>query len=96
MPLYEYRCLDCSELQEEYRSVADRDKTPDCNICGGITKKIISGYRVHGDFDPYYDENLETYVRSKQHRKHVMKAQGLEEHYGQNWHTSAKKTRKVG
>ena len=94
MPIYEYRCHLCKELTDAFRSVADRDTCPDCKHCGSGTKKIISGYKVHSDMVPYYDENLQTHIQSKQHRRSVMKAQGVEEHFGQNWHTSAVKHRK--
>ena len=77
--------------------MADREVCPSCEKCDGITRKIISlKYAVHGDFDPYFDDNLETYITSKQHRKRVMQEQGVAEHFGQNWHTSDKKHRKVG
>lgn len=94
MPLYEYRCQTCKELTEAFRSVAERDNTPKCS-CGGETKKIISAYRTHGDLTPYYDDNLETFIHSKQHRRQVMKEQGVSENYGQGWYTSAVKHRKV-
>lgn len=83
-PIYEARCQDCGELTDYYRSVANRDDTPKCE-CGGETKKIISRYAVQGDFEPYYDENLETHVKSKQHRKKVMKEQGVSEMIGKGW-----------
>jgi putative FmdB family regulatory protein len=92
--LYEYRCLSCSEITEAHRRVNERDDCPECDVCGSATKKIISGYRVHGDLAPYFDENLETYISSKQHRQQVMREQGVYEHYGQGWHTSAKKVRR--
>ena len=84
MPIYEYRCDLCGEVTDAYRSVADRDQAPEC-LCGGKTQKIISRSRVHGDFAPYYDENLETHIKSKQHRKKVMKEQGVSEMIGKGW-----------
>ena len=98
MPIYQYRCLesDCAEITEVFRRVDEYLNCPSCERCGSKTRKIISRHFVHGDFDPYYDDNLETFITSKQHRKVVMKAQGVEESFGQNWHTSAKKHRKVG
>jgi len=93
MILYEYRCLLCKEITEALRDIDDRDDCPPCD-CGGETKKIISAYRVHGDMQPYYDDNLETHIQSKQHRQKVMKQQGVEENFGQNWHTSAVKHRR--
>jgi putative FmdB family regulatory protein len=83
--LYEYRCLSCKETTEAHRSVADRNNAPECSHCGGITRKIISIQRVHSDFAPYYDENLETHIQSKQHRKKVMKEKDVYEAYGKGW-----------
>jgi putative FmdB family regulatory protein len=85
MPTYEYRCYSCKEITEGFRSVADRDDSPECSQCGGNTRKIISVQRVHPDFAPYYDDNLETHIESKQHRKKVMKEKGVYEAYGKGW-----------
>ena len=82
--LYEYRCHSCEEITECVRSIADRNNAPTCE-CGGTTRKIISIQRVHPDFEPYYDENLQTGIKSKQHRKRVMKEQGVSEAYGKGW-----------
>ncbi len=91
--LFEYRCKDCKKITEALRSVADRNNCPPC-LCGGKTKKIISLYQVHGDIKPYYDDNLETFIQSKQHRREVMKQQGVSENFGQGWYTSAIKHRR--
>lgn len=95
MPIYEYRCKECDHVTDAYRSVDNRNDVPECESCSGETKKIISAYHMHGDLTPYYDENLETHIQSKQHRRQVMAAQGVEEHFGQGWHTSARKVRKA-
>ena len=92
MPTYEYQCADCQQITEAWRRVDDRNNCPACE-CGGETKKIVSGYKVHADMEPYYDENLQTYIKGKQHRQQVMKEQGVFENYGQNWHTSGRKAR---
>lgn len=91
---YEYRCVNCKEITDAMRSVDDRDNCPTCD-CGGKTKKIISSYTVHGDMAPYYDENLGCHITGKQHRARVMKEQGVSEYFGQGWHTSARKNRRV-
>ena len=85
MPIYEYRCQTCEEITEGFNSVADRDNAPPCDSCGKETRKIISLYRVHGDFEEYYDDNLETHIKSKQHRKKVMKEKDVVEMYGKGW-----------
>lgn len=94
MMIYSYRCMTCKEVTDASREIDDRNNAPPCEHCGKETRKIISLYRVHRDLDPYYDDNLETFVQSKQHRKQVMQQQGVSEHFGQNWHTSAIKKRK--
>lgn len=85
MPLYSYRCKSCEELTDAFRSVDDRDNAPKCS-CGGETRKIISLYRVHSDLTPYYDDNLQSHIKSKQHRQKVMKEQGVAEKFGKGWH----------
>ena len=86
MILYQYRCQSCDEIAEALRAVEDRNRAPKCDECGGATRKIISlSYRVIPDFEPYYDENLQTGIKSKQHRKKVMKEQGVSEAYGKGW-----------
>ena len=84
MPIYSYRCNACQEVTEAFRSVSNRHDTPDCE-CGSDTRKIISPYSVHPDFEPYYDDNLETGIKSKQHRKQVMREKGVSEAYGKGW-----------
>jgi putative FmdB family regulatory protein len=93
MPIYQYECGDCQEITDAWRSVAERNDCPKCE-CGGETKKIISAYHAHGDLEPYFDDNLQTFIQSKQHRKQVMQEQGVFENIGQGWYTSARKTRK--
>ncbi len=83
MILYEYQCLDCEKITEALRTVDDRNNCPECK-CGGETKKIISKSAVHSDFVPYLDENIgsePTWIKSKQHRKKVMKENGVTDGY---------------
>ena len=83
--IYEYRCQECNKITEAVRSVDDRNNVPECEHCGGRTRKIISVSKVHGDFEPYYDDNLETHIQSKQHRKKVMKEKDVYEIVGKGW-----------
>lgn len=85
MPIYVARCLTCEETTDYVRSVAERNDLPNCGHCGGDTKKIIAPYAVVPDFEPYYDDNLQTGIKSKQHRKQVMKEKGVSEMYGKGW-----------
>jgi hypothetical protein len=95
IPIYAYRCV-CGSTQDEYRKIAERDQAPVCDICGTVTTREIVPTSVAPDLKPYFDDNLETFIHSKQHRREVMKAQGVSEKFGQHWWTgeSAKRKRK--
>lgn len=93
MILYQYRCRDCEEVTDALREIEDRDNALTCE-CGGDTRKIISLYHVHSDLEPYYDDNLGTFIEGKQHRQRVMADKGVSENYGQGWFTSSVNHRK--
>jgi putative FmdB family regulatory protein len=82
MPLYVYECR-CGKRAEEFRSVAERNDAPKC--CGKPMQKQLGGHRVIGDVEPYYDENLEAPVKSRQHRAQLMKERGVYEKFGKGW-----------
>ena len=84
--LYSYQCLTCHEIKDEFRSVEDRNDPVICD-CGAAMSKLLGGHRVIGDMQPYFDDNLQTYVKTRQHRQQVMREQGVSEAYGKNWHT---------
>jgi putative FmdB family regulatory protein len=42
MPTYEYKCLDCDEVFEEFQKITDPPIT-NCRRCGGEVKRLISG-----------------------------------------------------
>ncbi len=53
--IYEYKCIECSDVTEDIRSMQDRDKLGICKLCGADTKKIMSATRstldpISGDF----------------------------------------------
>jgi putative FmdB family regulatory protein len=85
MPLYTYECSGCCITKDEFRKLAERNDAPSCDMCAKPMVKIIGGHNVVGDFDPYYDDNLQAYVRSKQHRRQLMKEQDVSEKYGKGW-----------
>jgi putative FmdB family regulatory protein len=39
VPLYEYRCAECRNVQSEFRSVAERDNAPECH---GHMRRILT------------------------------------------------------
>jgi hypothetical protein len=84
MPLYTYS--HCEIEQDEFRSVADRNNGPPCPKCGAPMAKIIARAKAHSDLAPYYDDNLETHIESRRHRRQVMRDKGVYEKYGKGWH----------
>ena len=86
MPTYTYSCEVCGTEKDEFRSIAERNNGPEC--CGEQMQKIITLGYVITDMEPYYDENLETYVKSRQHRNEVMREHGVydrREFKGHRW-----------
>ena len=90
MPIYTYECDECGAIKDEFRKIEERDASPECDLCRTNMRKVISSYYVVGDVAPYYDDNLQAHIRSKQHRRDVMREQGVTEKFGDDWHTSRK------
>lgn len=42
MPTYEYKCLECDKVFEEFQKMTDPPITS-CRFCGGVVKRLISG-----------------------------------------------------
>lgn len=83
--LYDYACPKCHAHTEEFRSVENRNDAPICK-CGSQMRKVLSISKPIGDLEPYYDENLEAPVKSRQHRAQLMKERGVYEKFGKGWH----------
>ncbi len=49
MPIYRYRCDGCKEIRDEFRSIADRDRAPECH---GEMQRVIVPTMVNV-FTPY-------------------------------------------
>lgn len=90
--IYQWEC-DCGKTKEEFRRMAQRNDKTICE-CGQTMQRVIGGHYVTPDMAPYYDDNLETYVKSRQHRKDLMRQKGVSEIYGKNWHTGASAKRR--
>lgn len=61
-------------------------KSPDC--CGQAMKHVLGNYSVIPDVEPYLDENIgnePTWVKSKKHRRQLMKEHGVQEKFGKGW-----------
>jgi len=85
--IYVYACPDCDDITEEFRKLEDRNNLPECSLCKVEMQRVIGGHAVVPDLQPYFDDNLQCGIRSKQHRHQVMREQGVYEKFGENWHT---------
>lgn len=48
MPLYDYQCTECGEIQERYCGlINDRPESLNCPQCTGVSKRIISASGVN-------------------------------------------------
>lgn len=83
--IYVYDCPDCGGIKEEFRKVDDRNKLPKCELCKVVMSRVIGGHNVIPDLQPYFDENLQTGIKSRQHRERVMREQGVSEKIGKGW-----------
>lgn len=84
--IYTYECNECGWQQDEFRKLETRNQCPRCDNCKSETHKIIANYAAIPDVEPYFDDNLQSYIKSKQHRKEVMKEQGVAEKFGKRWY----------
>lgn len=84
MPFYDFRCKQCGKEEEVFMKFEDW-KRPLC--CGDEMTQVYS-HRVNPDLEPYLDPNLgekPVYVKSKRHRRKLMKEAGVVERYGKGW-----------
>lgn len=86
MPLYDFECKECGKITEKYAKM--EEITGFCD-CGGEQKRLIttSSYAI-GDLEPYLDHHIgrePVWIKSKQHRKEVMKKEKTGEAYGKGW-----------
>ena len=81
MPAYDYYCNTCEKTFEYVSAVAERTSAS-CPTCGATVPGIERLWTPPlGDniFVAYFDNGLNTTVRSWAHRKQIMKERGLEE-----------------
>jgi putative FmdB family regulatory protein len=48
MPVYEYRCPDCTRLFERLVSLSQADRDADCPSCGSRASKVLSTFAAIG------------------------------------------------
>jgi putative FmdB family regulatory protein len=77
MPIYDYKCPACGIEKMDVWAKIDETVLP-C-FCGSAMVRQIGATRSNPDWQPYFDENLApmhgtgTVVKSRQHRKELMK-----------------------
>lgn len=84
MPFYDFKCEKCGEKKEEFMKMADYHRP----ICCGSQMQRLYNYHVVRDLQPYLDENIShdaQWVKSKKHRKQLMKENGVSEKFGKGW-----------
>lgn len=86
MPVYAYKCAQCGRQEDKFNKMADHKNGPEC--CGKVMRQHFESIKVIPDFEPYVDYNISdkpVLVKSKQHRKELMKRNGVSEAYGKGW-----------
>lgn len=79
MPIYDFKCPTCGTVTDVYAHMDEREKM---HSCGQTMTRLISTPNITPDIPQYLDENLgETpvLVKSRRHRKQLMKERGLVE-----------------
>jgi len=88
MPLYEYRCPNCSKTQTAIRKINERLDSPECQDCKVSTKQILSKSSLPqvdpiilggGTYQGYKCPVTDEYVTSKRTRREIMKEHDLVE-----------------
>jgi len=81
--LYDYKCLNCGEVFDDFRSVEQRHTT----ICPRCKKVAVLLFHpvanVQKPFDPYVDENIAedgnpVLIESREQKKRLLKQNGLD------------------
>lgn len=87
MPIYEFSCLQCQQPGEFVSSIAERNATPPCSGCGGVTKNVISPVRGFVSFPAaggqgYVSTVSGKFIDSKRARTEDLKRSGCRPYEG--------------
>ena len=75
MPIYEYMCPE-GHVVNEYRTVDERERVPEC-YCGHLTKKVIlSPPRVFSDYEGYESPVSGKWISGRRARVEDLKQTG--------------------
>ena len=86
MPIYEFQCTKCQNIDERLYTEHKSPKFEPCTQCGDPSKKIISAGAIHTDTPTWLDQNVRDAVQGDneqpiQNRKdlaHVMATKRIE------------------
>ena len=77
--LNDYRCDKCGKV---FEALANQGEAVACQRCGQTTQRLFPLFRVNMGPVPiggHWDDNLQAFVRSNNHRRELMLQQGVSE-----------------
>lgn len=82
MPTYTYKCKECGNVEEAFRSIDNRKDGPEC--CNEVMDQIIVPAHIQpvlggGSFQGYMCPVTDTFVTSRKQRKEIMARHGMVE-----------------
>lgn len=74
--MYDFKCPHCSTVEEK---IVDQDEIPLCEKCYIHMEKLPHTFGINMGVGAYgyYDDNLETYVRTNAHRRELCRQKGV-------------------
>ncbi len=79
MPVYDYVCPDCGHVEDKFVHDFTDKHSQRCGLCDEATQAVPSLTAISPDWEPYYDDVMETHVTSRSHRRDLMKKHGIQE-----------------
>ncbi len=58
MPIYEYQCAKCGNIDEHIEIRYNKSKFKKCSVCGNKSKQIISAGFIHTDEPAWINDEL--------------------------------------
>ena len=68
MPIYEYQCLKCGNIDELIEINYNSSKFKKCSECGGRSKRIISAGAIHTDTPRWINDELRGSIQGDDER----------------------------
>ena len=68
MPIYEYQCMTCGNIDELIEINYNSRKSKKCSECGGRSQRIISAGAIHTDTPSWIDNELRGSIQGDDER----------------------------